>query len=147
MNFNKSLTNKINSKKAVICILGLGYVGSQLFQQFYKSGYKTIGLDNDDEKLKLFKPKKGKTIVSSNYDVLKLADVIIITLPTPLTKSMTPDLSYLKNCIKGIKRYLKKGQLISLESTTYPGTTNELFVPMLKKKNLKSVKIFFSLFS
>ena len=77
--------------------------------------------------------KKNKDKVSTSYSVLNKTDVIIICLPTPLKPNLKPDLSYIKLCLKKIKPFLRKGQTLSLESSTYPGTTEELILPYLKK--------------
>ena len=85
--------------------------------------------------------------LTSDYSSIKLADVIIIALPTPLKSNMSPDLSYITDSIKKIKVYLKKGQIISLESTTYPGTTEEIILPVLKKSKFNISKDFFLAYS
>ena len=86
-------------------------------------------------------------VLSYNYKFLKKADVIIIAVPTPLTKKLTPDLSFIKSVIQKSDRFLKKGQLISLESTTYPGTTEELFKSFLINKKFNLSKDFFLVYS
>ena len=85
--------------------------------------------------------------LTNNYSYVKNADVIIIALPTPLQKNMNPDLSYIKESLQKIKRFLKKGQLISLESTTYPGTTEEIILPVLRKNKFELSKDFFLVYS
>ncbi len=146
MNYFNTLKKKINSKKAIISVIGLGYVGEALIKKFNKEGFSTIGIDLDKSKLRKF-PKKRDMIVSSNYKFLERADVIIIAVPTPLTKKFTPDLSFIKSVIKKGGRFLKKGQLISLESTTYPGTTEELFKSFLINKRFNLSKDFFLVYS
>ena len=131
LKFYRNLKNKLRKKEAVICIIGLGYVGLELFKSFKKKNFNLIGIDLDKNKIKKILNTK-KTLVSSNFKHIIKADIIIIALPTPLTKSLTPDLSYIKSCLKSIKPHLKKGQLISLESTTYPGTTEEIIGDFLK---------------
>jgi UDP-N-acetyl-D-glucosamine dehydrogenase len=146
---NNILLNLINKKKAIIGIFGLGYIGLPRAIQFLNAEYKVIGFDNDIEKIK--KLKKGISYLScvnlksikyklqknffctTNYKDVTKADVIILCLPTPLTKQLKPDLSYIRNTLKNIFPYLKKGQAISLESTTYPGTTDEVIYSKLKK--------------
>ena len=146
MNYFYNLKKKIQNNKAVICIVGLGYVGSAIIEKFNKKGFKTIGIDKDPKKLKSqFKTKK--MTLTNNYSYVKNADVIIIALPTPLQQNMNPDLSYIKESLQKIKRFLKKGQLISLESTTYPGTTEEIILPVLRKNKFELSKDFFLVYS
>ena len=146
---NNILLNLINKKKAIIGIFGLGYIGLPRAIQFLNAGFKVIGFDNDAEKIK--KLKKGISYLSSvnlksikyqlqknlfcttNYKDVTKVDVIILCLPTPLTKQLKPDLSYIKNTLKNIFPYLKERQAIALESTTYPGTTDEVIYSKLKK--------------
>ena len=146
MNYFNILKKKIESKKAIISIIGLGYVGEVLIKKFYKEGFSTIGIDNDKNKLNKF-PKKKRMVLTNNYKLISMADVIIIAVPTPLTKKLTPDLSFVKSAIKKSNHFLKKGQLISLESTTYPGTTEELFKNFLIKKKFNLSKDFFLVYS
>ena len=146
MNYFYNLKKKIQNNKAVICIVGIGYVVSSIIEKLNKKGFKTIGIDKDPKKLKSqFKTKK--MTLTNNYSYVKNADVIIIALPTPLQKNMNPDLSYIKESLQKIKRFLKKGQLISLESTTYPGTTEEIILPVLRKNKFELSKDFFLVYS
>jgi len=146
MNYFQNLKKKIKTNEAVICIIGLGYVGSVIIEKFNQNHFRTIGIDNDPRKLKLkFKSKRMK--LTSDYSSIKFADIIIMALPTPLKSDMNPDLSYIKSCIQKIRKYLKKGQLISLESTTYPGTTEEIILPILKKNKFNVSKDFFLAYS
>ncbi len=159
---NNILLNLINKKKAIIGIFGLGYIGLPRAIQFLNAGYKVIGFDNDIEKIKKLnkgisylssvnlksikhKLKKNFFCTTNHRDVTK-ADVIILCLPTPLTKQLKPDLSYIRNTLKNIFPYLKKGQVISLESTTYPGTTDEVIYSKLKK-NFEVGKDFYLIYS
>ena len=106
MEYYKKLKNKIITKKAIICIIGLGYVGGAILKRFEKNNFKIIGIDND--KKKITKKNNNKNVfLSNNYKHVENADVIIITLPTPLTKNLNPDLSYIKNSLEKMKRYLK----------------------------------------
>ena len=145
MNYFNILRKKISERKAIICIIGLGYVGSAIFQKLNKENFPLIGIDKNRKKL-TFRGKKNKIILSSNYKHIKNADIIIITLPTPLTKNMKPDLSFIKSCLKSMEKFLKKGQLISLESTTYPGTTDDIIGSFLKKR-FKISRDFFLVYS
>ena len=142
MNIKKELIKKINSKEAKIGVVGIGYVGLPLIIEFAKQNFKVIGFEIDKERVE--KINKGKSYIhhikddqiqvmqnnkliqaTSNFKLLDLVDVIIICLPTPLTKNKDPDLSYIIQFLKDAKSNLKEGQIISLESTTYPGTTVE----------------------
>jgi len=146
MKYFENLRKKIKKNKAVICVVGLGYVGSRIIEKFNQAGFKTIGIDNDEKKIKQ-KSKNKKNILTNNYKFIQLADVIIIALPTPLTSALNPDLSYIKNCISKMRKYIKKGQLISLESTTYPGTTEEIIGKFIKKEKFILSEDYFLVYS
>ena len=146
MNYFQTLKYKIKKKKATICIIGLGYVGSAILKKLQKENFQTIGIDTDKKKLRN-KNRHKKTILTSNYKYIKSADVIIVTLPTPLTSNMSPDLSYIKDCLKRMKKHIKKGQLLSLESTTYPGTTDDIIGNYLRKKKFVISKNYFLVYS
>ena len=158
------LENKIKTKKATITIIGMGYVGLPLACGFASAGFKTFGLDNNSQKTKKInqgvsyiediKNKEIKTNINNkklsattDEKVLKKSDIIIICVPTPLDKYKQPDISLLKQSVHTIKKFLKKDQLIILESTTYPGTTQEIIQPILEKTGLKAGKDFFLAFS
>lgn len=159
-----TLVDKILNKKAKIGIIGLGYVGLPLLIRFCEEEFKVIGFDIDYKKVKSINngisyirhipSKKIHKMISKNllyatndYSRLKDVDCIIICVPTPLKKNREPDLSYVENTADQIKTYLRKGQIISLESTTYPGTTRELLLPRFENKGLKVGKDFFLIFS
>lgn len=146
MNFYKILKEKIKQNKILVSIVGVGYVGIELLKVFDENGFNSYGIDIDLKKLKKFKLSK-KTTFTNDYSVIKKSDVIIITLPTPLNSKMEPDLTILKDSLNKLKKYLKKGQLISLESTTYPGTTRDLLVPLIKEKKLELGEDFFLTYS
>ena len=146
MNYQKKLKDKIKTKKAVICVIGLGYVGSELLKKFDLEGFKTIGIDIDIKKVKK-QFKKKSLILTDNYKNINNADVIILALPTPLKKNLEPDLSCIESCMKSMEKYLKKGQLISLESSSYPGTTEKLIANKLLKKSFILSKNFFLVYS
>ena len=146
---NKKLIEKIKKKKSKIGIIGLGYVGLPLAIRFAEVGFKVYGFDIDSSKVeKLSKNKsyidnikssqilkltKSKTFKASNdFSLCNQMDVLIICVPTPL-KNRKPDLSYILNTMDTLSTYFRKGQIISLESTTYPGTTDEELYPRLKK--------------
>ena len=143
---------KIKTKEAVIGVIGLGYVGFPLAVQVAKSGYHAIGFDLEDEKIKIINQKrselfgirksiitglvsKGFLVATNDYSFLANIDIVCICVPTPLDKYQQPDTSYIKNSTENIAKYLHKGMLIILESTTYPGTTEELLKPILEKKS------------
>ena len=148
MNFYSSLSNKIVKKTAKIGIVGLGYVGLPLAIQFAKKKFQVIGFDIDNSKIyslkkgisyinhipnHLIKNYSSKINFENKFQKVAKVDVIILCLPTPLTKKFKPDLSYISKTLQNIKNYLFKGQIIILESSTYPGSTRELLTPFLKK--------------
>ena len=160
---NNLLQSKIKNKESKICIIGLGYVGLPLALRFIEEGFKVIGVDKDKERCDLLNSKrsflshiKNKEIslalnkgleITSDFKLVKKADAIIICVPTPLDKNRNPDLSYVINCLDLMTPYLKKGQLLSLESTTYPGTTSEIVAPRIKDQGLKLGEDFFLVYS
>tara|TARA_Y100000389_G_scaffold143669_1_gene141973 strand:+ start:14245 stop:15555 length:1311 start_codon:yes stop_codon:yes gene_type:complete len=150
MKYKDKIIENNNKKSSVIGIIGLGYVGIPLSLSFVKAGFKVIGFDIDKKKVEQIKKKKSyiwsisskdiSSALSKGFDAtvdfskISLVDVIIICVPTPLTKYGQPELSYLIGSINSIIPYIKKGQLISVESTTYPGTTEEEVIPRLQQK-------------
>jgi len=147
----KNFKDKIKNKSLKIGIIGLGYVGLPLALNFIDEGLSIMGFDIDKSKIK--KINNGinyinnhtinKNFIATNdYREIKSCDVIIICVPTPLKKNFLPDISYLSKTIKSIKPYLKNGQLISLESTSYPGTTEEEIVSKIKDKFIIGKDIF-----
>ncbi|MEW6456031.1 MAG: nucleotide sugar dehydrogenase [Acidobacteriota bacterium] len=158
------LVKKIKNRTSVIGIIGLGYVGLPLVLRFSEEGFKIIGFDIDNSKVE--KLNKGKSyikhipeeriraLVSTNkfrattdYSELKEVDCIIICVPTPLNDKKEPDLSYIKNTTGEIAKSLRKGHLVSLESTTYPGTTEEILLSEFERNGLRAGKDFFLVFS
>jgi UDP-N-acetyl-D-glucosamine dehydrogenase len=158
------LREKIEQRTARVCVIGLGYVGLPLAETFAWGGYPVLGFDIDPDKIQSL--KKGQSYIGhiSSERVAELvatgrfdattdprrfqeADAIIICVPTPLTESREPDLSYIINTGEAIRPHLRKGQLVVLESTTYPGTTEELLLPILEKSGLKAGHDFFLAFS
>jgi UDP-N-acetyl-D-glucosamine dehydrogenase len=135
-----------------IGVIGLGYVGLPRCLQFLKKGFTVYGFDTDLTKITQLKNKNSyltnvdkkdikkyinkKFFVFNTFEKIKYLDFIIICLPTPLKNKNLPDLSIIKNVLKKIYKFLQFKQCISLESTTYPGSTEELFLPLLKKKFL-----------
>jgi UDP-N-acetyl-D-glucosamine dehydrogenase len=158
------LLNKIKSGNFIVGIIGLGYVGLPLSMEFAKKKINVIGFDIDIKKVNsinkglsfikhipskkiLDAVKSGFLKATTDFSKLKTVDVIIICVPTPLNINREPDLSYVLNSAKIIARYLRKGQLISLESTTYPGTTDEEILNILKETGLTLGKDFHLAFS
>jgi UDP-N-acetyl-D-glucosamine dehydrogenase len=154
----------IEDQSAVVGIIGLGYVGLPLAVHFGQKGFKIIGFDTDTRKIdKLLHGKSyikhipvepiNEMINQKTFDAtidfnrLSEADCILICVPTPLTDKMEPDLSYLLETTETISKNLRSGQLIILESTTYPGTTEEMMLPKLEKKDMKVGRDFFLAFS
>ena len=160
----KDIQSKIYDKTAKIGIIGLGYVGLPLAVEFANNGFKVIGIDVDkgkvnqinngenyigdvsDEKLKQL-VTSSKLSATTDFSVLGEIDAAIICVPTPLNKLKDPDVSYILNVLKQLAKYVHKNMFISLESTTYPGTTRELILPALEKMNLKVGKDFYLCFS
>ncbi len=157
------LKKKIKNNKEIIGVFGLGYIGLPLALNFSKKKIKTYGFDTDIVKInklnksqsylsnisskEILKAKKNGFFATSDYSLVKKLDVIIICVPTPLTQNKKPDLRYIKSTLKSLLPFLKKYQLISLESTTYPGTTNEIILPELEKKGFEIGKNFYLSFS
>ena len=147
--FLKKLNNLIDTKKCSVGIIGLGYVGLPLSILFVKNNFKIIGFDVD--KKKIAKIKKNQSYIErisnndvglinkggqfySNFSNISKCDIIIICVPTPLKKNYSPDLSFIKATIDSIKKFLRKGQVIVLESTSYPGTTKDEIYKKIKNR-------------
>ncbi len=149
MTLKQELLNKINSKSAVIGIIGMGYVGLPLALTFAEKEFNVLGFDIDEKKIPLL--NKGESYIkhipssriqhqvssnrftaTSDFSKLIDVDVIIICVPTPLDEHREPDLTYIEESGKEIAKYLKEGQLVALESSTYPGTTDEVLLPILE---------------
>ncbi len=160
----KNLTQKIKDRTAQIGIIGLGYVGLPLAVEYAEAGYKVTGLDINKEKIKLINAgksyiddisdakvqplvKDGRLVATDNPEAIKHLDTISICVPTPLSKTKDPDISYILAAVEWIKQYLHKDMLIILESTTYPGTTEDMILPLLEDNGLKVGKDFYLAFS
>ena len=146
----KKLLSKFNSKKFKVGVIGLGYVGLPICERFSRAGIEVIGVDNDSYKIKILKKglsyiktnklkkfkyfKKNKKNLSTNYKILSKCDAILICLPTPL-KNSKPDMSYIFDCARKLRKILTPFQLLVLESTVYPGATDEL-INIVKQKTL-----------
>ena len=139
-----------------VAIIGCGYVGLPLALRFAEAGHKVTGFDTDPKKVQML--TAGKSYIehiqqtkiqqyvnsrhftaTTDFSRLEDTDAIIICVPTPLNEYREPDLSYVEETAKSIQPHLQKGQLVVLESTTYPGTTEELVLPILEKSGLRCV--------
>jgi len=162
------ILERIKNKSAIVGIVGMGYVGLPLGLAFAAKKINVLGFDLDEKKITLLNKGKGylkhisdskiKKAVDSGYlkatsdfSRLKEVDAILICVPTPLTEHREPDMSFVENTSRTIAKYLRKGQLVVLESTTYPGTTEELLLPMFEnaggKNKFKVGKDFYLAFS
>jgi len=158
------LKDKIKSKKAKVCVIGLGYVGLPIAVEFALKGYQTLGIDIDPAKIKLIHQKKNyiKDVMNkdflyainshlfkatSSYDKIGEQDIIFICVPTPVTKNKTPDITFILKASEQIASKLKRNQLIILKSTTFPGTTEQYVLPVLEEKGFKAGKDYFLAFS
>lgn len=159
-----SLMSKIEQRTARIGIVGLGYVGLPLAVEFGKVGFSVTGFEVDPEKARRINAgtsyisdipsgviavlrKKKKLVATTNFRMLADMDAVIICVPTPLRKSKDPDVSYIVAAGTKVAETLRRGQLIILESTTYPGTTRDLVLPMLQKDKFQCGKDFHLAFS
>jgi UDP-N-acetyl-D-glucosamine dehydrogenase len=160
----KALLDKINNKTAIVGVVGIGYVGLPLAVEKAKAGYRVIGFDIQEQKVKMINegvnyigdiiPGDLKSIVKSDklkatndYRFISDIDCIAICVPTPLDQYFQPDISYVVNSAREIAKYLHKGILVVLESTTYPGTTEEVVLPILESTGLKCGVDFYLAFS
>tara|TARA_B100000212_G_scaffold161785_1_gene121644 strand:- start:3006 stop:4346 length:1341 start_codon:yes stop_codon:yes gene_type:complete len=157
------LLENLKKKKSNIGIIGMGYVGLPLAYAFSKKNFKVIGFDTDKDKveklnksesyIKHISNKKISLMLrkdfhaTTNFQELSSVDIIVICVPTPLKLNRSPDLSHIKNTAVEIEKYLNKGQLIILESSTYPGTTDEELCKLLEGKKYKRDKDFFLAYS
>lgn len=146
----EKLLSLIAERKIVVGVVGLGYVGLPLAVEKAKAGFKTIGFDVQEEKVKMVNAghnyigdvvdaelvqlvKKDFLAATADFSFIKDVDFIAICVPTPLDAHQQPDISYVESSARSIARYLTKGTMVVLESTTYPGTTEELIKPILEK--------------
>lgn len=146
----KELLKKIDNRTIIAGVVGLGYVGLPLAVEKAKAGFKTIGFDVQPSKVDMVNTghnyigdvvdsdlsdlvSKGMLKATSNFDFIKEVDFVAICVPTPLDNHQEPDISYVRNSTTAVARYLKKGTMVVLESTTYPGTTEELIKPILEE--------------
>ena len=162
--FARELKQRFFDKTARIAVIGLGYVGLPLIEAFNDKGYDTLGCDIDDVKVKGLNVgrspiktidharvkrmvKTGRFEATADFSKLKTADAILICVPTPLTRHREPDMTYVVETGKTVAKHLRQGQLIVLESTTYPGTTAEELKPVLEATGLKSGRDFYLAYS
>src|SRR5215470_324518 len=160
----RALEEKIRARTARVGIVGLGYVGLPLAVEFAKAGFNVTGIDVSEEKTRRVNTgesyvgdistttlgplvKSGKLRATTDFSVVRDLDTINICVPTPLRKTKDPDMSYIVSSCQEIAQYFHTGMLVILESTTYPGTTDELVLPMLLKPGLEVGTDFFLCFS
>jgi UDP-N-acetyl-D-glucosamine dehydrogenase len=159
-----ALVRKIRQGKAVIGVVGLGYVGLPLVREFVRGGARVIGFDIDPAKVAALKAgrsyiehisakviaqmvRSGCFCPTSDFERLDEPDCILICVPTPLTRQREPDMTYIESTARAVARRLRRGQLVVLESTTYPGTTREVMLPILQTSGLKAGRDFLLAFS
>ncbi len=160
----QEFVDKVKSRKAIIGIVGLGYVGLPLALRYAEEGYSVLGFDIDDTKVAKIKDgqsyiehipstaisravKAGLFAATTDFSKISDADSVILCVPTPLNKYREPDLSYVLDTTDSCVPHMRKGQVLSLESTTYPGTTEEELLPRLEKRGLKVGEDVFLVFS
>lgn len=160
----EQLLRKINNKEAKVGVVGLGYVGLPLAVEKANAGYETIGFDVQDSKVNMVNNGEnyigdvvdtelkelvegGKLRATTDFSFIKDVDTVCICVPTPLDLYKQPDLSYVVNSTKDVAKYLHRGMLVILESTTYPGTTEEVLKPILEESGLTCGVDFFLAFS
>jgi UDP-N-acetyl-D-glucosamine dehydrogenase len=161
----EQIKNRIQERSAKVGVVGLGYVGLPLAVEFAKKGFKVFGIDVNKERVsQLVIHRKsyitdvpdrdvknliesGNFTATADFKKIKELDAIIICVPTPLRKTREPDISYIVYAAEKIAQFKKKGQLIVLESTSYPGTTDEVLLPNLEKDGMKLDRDFFLAFS
>lgn len=160
----KAFQKRLLRKDIQVGVVGLGYVGLPLALAFVKKGFKVLGIEIDKDRLQNIIKKKsyisdisdselrgainsGRFSAVCEFTALRRADVIIICVPTPLKRRYLPNISYIRQAVTSCSRNIKKGALIILESTTYPGTTDEVILPLLEKKGLRHGRDFYFCFS
>ncbi|MBW7907004.1 MAG: nucleotide sugar dehydrogenase [Phycisphaerae bacterium] len=163
-NAARSLLSRIERRQALIGVMGLGYVGLPLVREFTAAGSRVLGFDIDERKVQML--RQGKTYIqhlpashfrqrireglfepTADMERLNEPDVILICVPTPLNKMHEPDMTYVEGTSRAIARKLRRGQLVVLESTTYPGTTREVCRPLFDATGLKLERDYFLAFS
>jgi len=159
-----SLEDRIADRTAHVAVIGLGYVGLPLATAFAKGGFRVTGVDVDGEKVEAISAGQsyipdvpdeelaphvasGRLTATLDYDVLNEVDAMFICVPTPYDVQRAPDLSFIRSASESIQSRLRPGQLVVLQSTTYPGTTEEIVLPILEESGLKAGEDFFLAFS
>lgn len=154
------LLQRIEDKTAVVGVVGMGYVGLPFAVEKAKVGYRVVGIDRSARRVAMINQgqnyigdvkdeelrdlvAQGLIRATTGFEEVPELDVIVIAVPTPLTKNLVPDLQYVEGVTREITKYLRPGQLVSLESTTYPGTTEEVMLPILEQSGLKLNQDFF----
>ena len=162
--WNEILTDKINARSARVGIVGLGYVGLPLATEFAKAGFSVTGIDLHQGKVDQLNQgmsyiqdvdshevkhlvQERRLSATTNFSVVAELDTINICVPTPLNKTKDPDMSFIQSACQEIAKYFHPGMLVILESTTYPGTTEEVVLPLLANNGLRAGKDFFLCFS
>ncbi len=160
----KQFESRLKKKEIKIAVVGLGYVGLPLALEFSRKDFLVFGIEIDRDRLEHLKKKEtyitdisslelknalksGKFVPCGDFKILKEADVVIVCVPTPLKRKIHPDISFIKEAIKSISKNLKIGSLVILESTTYPGTTDEIILPLLESGGLRQGRDFYLCFS
>ena len=150
----EELSERIDTRHALIGVIGLGYVGLPLALEFAKAGFRVIGFELDEDKVRTVNEggsyledvtaeevkaarDAGRLEATLDYAALSKTDVINVCVPTPLTKTKDPDVSHILTAVAEIQKRLRTGQLVILGSTTYPGTTHDLFIPLLEESGLE----------
>ncbi|UOQ43917.1 nucleotide sugar dehydrogenase [Halobacillus salinarum] len=164
MGYVEQLKQKIDVKKVNVGVVGMGYVGLPLAVEMVKAGYTVCGIDLDEDKVQSLQQGESyindvsdedlqhclatnRFLPTTNYEVVKELDAVSICVPTPLSENQDPDTSYITGVIENMKPHMKKGMLITLESTTYPGTTEELIYREFHKMGYESGKDIFLCYS
>jgi UDP-N-acetyl-D-glucosamine dehydrogenase len=164
MSMREEILKKVEDRTAIVGVIGLGYVGLPLTVDFAEEGYRVIGVDVNAAKVNMVNQgnsyipdtpsevlkgyvEKGLIRASADYSVLSEADFVFIAVPTPLSKTRDPDMGFVMSAVRSFAPHLRRGHVVSLESTVYPGTTDEVIKPELEKTGLVAGKDFFLTFS
>ncbi|HET7225527.1 MAG TPA: nucleotide sugar dehydrogenase [Candidatus Eisenbacteria bacterium] len=160
----QTLTRRIEQRRAHLAVIGLGYVGLPLAVEFAQAGFRVTGIDVDASRVKKLASgvsyiqdvpsaevralvRAGQLEATTDFSVLRRVDAVNVCVPTPLSKQRDPDVSYIVAAAEQVARHLHRGMLVVLESTTYPGTTDELILPLLSRTGMKVGEDFFLAFS
>ena len=160
----KSLEKRLEDRTARLAVIGLGYVGLPLAVELAQAGFEVVGIDIDEKRVRQLNQgrsyiqdvptadvsalvRQKRFTATTEFSALKRCDTVNICVPTPLSKQRDPDVSFIVAAVTEVARHLHKGQLVILESTTYPGTTDELVLPMLAESGLTVGRDFFLAFS